>query len=422
VTGRWFAIAAGVIGILYIALTPPFQVPDEWSHYVRAEAIAQGHLQPRMTWQGDCASFPSGVERFVRTIYRTDVPFHPADVRQAMSIRRDAPGRSELCFSSWYTPMPYLPQVTIAFIAQFANVRPLVTFYAGRLATLAFVILLLLAAMRIAPEHRNVIAAIALLPMTMYEVASWSADAPTFAVAVLLTAVLLRRDDGPGVAASSVLSFALALCKPVYFLISLLAIATRRWRLIVPVLFAAAIGVAIASSVATQARYNARYGLHVDAREQMQCIVHDPAHFARVLGADVRDHSTLYVEQLVGRLGMNSLKMPVWLIVLEVMLLVLIATAAAPVSFAYRLLAFAISIGTIAGILLSQYLIWSVVCGPNIEGVQGRYFLPIALVASVIVAGAGVRLTERAQAIAIGVVAVIANATALVILVQRFWL
>ncbi|MGZ8851634.1 MAG: DUF2142 domain-containing protein, partial [Thermoanaerobaculia bacterium] len=227
---RGFAVTATVIGILFIIVTPPFQVPDEWNHYVRSEAMAQGHFLPNMTWQGDCESFPAGVERFVRAVYRTSGKFEPEELRQAATIRRDVAGRSELCFPAWYTPVPYAPQVAIAFASRIANVRPFVTFYAGRLANLAFAILLMLAAMRIVPEHRMAIAAVALLPMTMYQLASWSADVPTLAIATLLTAVCLRamRRADPAtageIATAAALSFLLALCKPVYFLIALLAL------------------------------------------------------------------------------------------------------------------------------------------------------------------------------------------------------
>jgi len=44
---------------------------------------------------------------------------------------------------------------------------------------------------------------------------------------------------------------------------------------------------------------------------------------------------------------------------------------------ANRLLALGIFIATAAGVLLSQFLVWSAICGDVIEGVQGRYFLPV---------------------------------------------
>ena len=419
-SARWFAILAAVIGLLYIAVTPPFQVPDEWNHYVRAEAIAQGHVMPNMTPLGDCESFPTGVARFVRALYRTSGTFNAHELRESSTIRRDEVGREQLCFPAWYTPLPYAPQVAIAFASRIANVRPIVTFYTGRIANLAFALLLILAAMRAAPQYREIIAAITLLPMTMYELASWSADAPTYAIAVLLIAVLLRGRNVPAIA---LLALLLSLCKPGYFVIALLVFALPRPRLraVAAVLLCVAIGVAISSEVAAKARFNARFDLHVDAREQLQCVLHDPARFAHVVANDLQTHGLIYVEEMVGRFGMTDVKLPLWPVWLEVALLVLVALAAARVSLAVRLLSLGIVLIAIPGMLFSHYLIWNVVCGPVIEGVQGRYFLPVAPLAALVLT-AGVPVSPRVQRWLITGVAIVANATALFVLLQRYWM
>ena len=433
---RWFAVLAMAIGILYIVITPPYQVPDEWNHYLRAEAIAEGHLQPRMTWQGDCATFPVGIERFVRATYRTTGTFTVEELRRAATIPRMGGGTSTLCFSSWYTPLSYLPQTIVAAAARLMNARPFFTFYAGRIANFLAALLLLIAATRIAPAYRNVIAAVALLPMALYQLASWSADVPTFAVAVLLTSLLLRAIErsAPMTAretfAIAATSTVLALCKPVYFLIAglVVAIPVRRFRsarqrlgVIVLVLVAVAIGVGTSLATARQARFNARIGLPIDAREQARCLAADPLRFASVALHDLRANSSAYAEEMVGRLGMMNVKLPGVIVWLELALLIAIALASPPPSATPRSIAVFVTLATIGGVLLSQYLIWSIICGPTIEGVQGRYFLPI-LPLALFCMGVGARLRQSAQTIAIVAVAVVANATALCVLVQRYWL
>jgi uncharacterized membrane protein len=436
VSERWLAVLATAIGILYLVVTPPYQVPDEWNHYVRSEAIAEGHVVPDMTWQGDCASFPDGVERFVRAMYRTEGTFTLREMREAAAIRRDTGGISTLCFSSWYTPLPYAPQVIVAAISRALVIRPFVTFYAGRLFNLGFAILLLLAAMRAAPEHRDVIAAVVLLPMAMFQLASWSADVPTFAAAVLLTALLLRAARSQEMVTTrealilAAMALVVALCKPVYFLIALLvfAVPRRRFRsrsqrvaVLSGVLLAVAIGVATAAATAGQARYNARINLPIDARQQARCVASNPIRFAHVALDDLRVNGTAYVEEMTGRLGMMNVKLPSPITWIEVLLLVVIGVACTPpVSAFQRLLAMFITVATIGGVLLSQYLIWSVICGHAIEGVQGRYFLPILPLAAASL-GAGLNISESAKRIAIVVVAIVANVVALTVLLQRYW-
>lgn len=84
-----------------------------------------------------------------------------------------------------------------------------------------------------------------------------------------------------------------------------------------------------------------------------------------------------------------------------------------------RATALAITVMTVAGILLSQYLIWSIVCGDVIEGVQGRYFLevlPLALMALALP-----RMRWRLSPWVIVTVAVACNGTALMTLIRRYW-
>ena len=43
---KFFVYCALIFGIILITLIPPFQSPDEDSHFKRAYVISQGHLYP----------------------------------------------------------------------------------------------------------------------------------------------------------------------------------------------------------------------------------------------------------------------------------------------------------------------------------------------------------------------------------------
>src|SRR6185295_12844063 len=137
------------------------------------------------------------------------------------------PARPKLVrFPSWYTPVPYAPQTLAGVAMRLFGFRPFLVFYLGRLLNLAAALALMAMAMRAAPEQATMLAAVTLLPMTMAQFASWSADALTIALAALLTALLLG-ERAPRAAIA--VAFGLALCKPAYFLIALLALHTP-WR------------------------------------------------------------------------------------------------------------------------------------------------------------------------------------------------
>ena len=42
---RFYLLIGPLFGMLFILLTPPFQVPDEINHFYRAFHIAEGHVR-----------------------------------------------------------------------------------------------------------------------------------------------------------------------------------------------------------------------------------------------------------------------------------------------------------------------------------------------------------------------------------------
>src|SRR5207245_11364675 len=99
----------------------------------------------------------------------------------------------------------------------------------------------------------------------------------------------------------------------------------------------------------------------------------------------------------------------------ELALLVLIGISGR--TRALCLIALSIVAVTALGVVISQYLSWSIICGDVIEGVQGRYFLPVLpLVLAVIWSAAAmppllVRVVKGGPAMALQI---LCNAVALI--------
>lgn len=411
---RLFIAAALLLGLAYVFVTPPFAVPDEDNHFWRALAVGRGHL---LATRGlDAMPMPQAVEDFTWVIERTSPEQTLSQkLRTAAALRHDGRMGRPIRFAAWYSPFPYLATGLVAALP----LRPVIVFYGGRIANLLAAVLLIALAIRAAPQYGAILAAAALLPMSLYELASLSADAPTIVLAWLFTALLLsppRRTPLIGLA-----GFASGLCKPAYFLIALLALVTPlRWRQRMAILGATALGTLLAIAAAQRGAYNPRRGLPVDAGAQLRCIASDPIHFAQVMLHDVVTNGRFYVEELIGRFGANELKLSPVVITLEILLLLGVAlTCGAALRARVRITALAIVAMTIAGILLSQYLIWSVVCGDAIEGVQGRYFLEILPLFLAALALPRIRL--RTNPWVVIAVAAVCNAMALLTLVRRYW-
>ena len=412
-------VVAAVLGLAFAFVTPPFEAPDEVFHFWRPMVMAQGQLLPERRGEPDAATLPVGMKTLVYVFITADGHYTAMKMREAASIPLQPEIVKPIRFPAWYTPVAYLPQTLAALVTRIFTLRPLVAYYLGRLFNLAAALALTGIAMRIAPAFAAPIAAAALLPMTLSQFASWSADALTIALAFLFAAMLV---SGRVSAAAVVVAFFLALCKPAYFLVALLVLVTRsRPALKTAVIGASAIGTALAFAYARLAWYVQRIGDPIDPHAQLQCLFSDPMRFVRALGHDLATHARLYVEQAIGRFGnLGQVGLPAVVVVLEVVLLVGVALTSNSLSGRQRVAAALIVVASSGGIVLSQYLTWSVACGEVLEGVQGRYFLPI-LPLALAACALPQRQRWRVGAKTIVAVALIANLVAIAAIARHFW-
>jgi uncharacterized membrane protein len=411
---RLFVAAALLLGLAFALVTPPFEVPDEQNHFWRALAIGRGHLLS--SGGRDITPVVKSTQNLVWVLSRKEPRQRLAQtLRIAAALPYDGAPGGTVRFVALYTPLPYVAQSLVAALP----LRPVIVFYGGRVANLLVAVMLIALAIRAAPDYGGIFAAAALLPMSLYEMASLSADAVTMALACLFTALLLVPPRRAWVVVLT--GFALALCKPAYFLIALLAlVAPFRWRTRMAIIAATAAGTLLSIAVASRGGYNQRAGLPVDAAAQIGCIAAHPMQFASVATHDVVTNGRFYVEEMIGRFGANEIKLSPFVIAAELILLIAVAlTAGAALQGRVRIAATVIAVMTLFAILLSQYLMWSVVCGDAIEGVQGRYFLEILplFLASISLP----RVRWRISTWAIVAVAIVCNGVALLTLIQRYW-
>jgi uncharacterized membrane protein len=340
-----FVLLALVFGVTLVFATPPFRAPDEAGHFWRADALALGYWIPPMHHGHPSAYIPRGIEQLW---YGRDTPLELGH-------------RVLVHFPAYYTPLPHLPQALACFVGHNLTLRPIAILHLGRIFNLIVFIALMAVAMRAAPSLALAIATVGLLPMSLHLAASFSPDAMTIAVATLLTAM----------SSNAVLAAAIAFVKPVYFPIALMSRRVASW-------IACAVSLAITTLLLHQTNYAHRPGVMVDPSAQLRAIVHAPLRFIGIVIADYFRHVPRYAEGLVGRLGMLDVPLP--RIVIGMLLVTVIAVALTSelrLTAKERALA-AVSIAlSMLLISVSQYLIWTPPGAGYIDGMQGRYFLPL---------------------------------------------
>ena len=266
--------------------------------------------------------------------------------------------------------------------------------------------------MRLFRDARWILCVCALLPMTLFMFASFSPDAMT--IGVTFVAVALALAGSPWIIAATV---ALALCKP-YLLVPLLVLGSRRRWIAALTVGAVAAGGYLASLFAKTTATFMRPD--VDPHAQIELIKHHPLHAAGIVAADLAHHAVAYVQQMIGTLGWLNVPLPSAVTMAVVALLVLVALMAGPrLSAMQRLFAAVIAIASIVTVELSEYISWTAVGANVIEGVQGRYFIPIAPLLLVSISRPSV--PPRWIPVMIASVMAIANGVAIVAMWQHYF-
>jgi uncharacterized membrane protein len=454
-----FGAIALFFGAAYALITPAFEVPDEVAHYWRATAAAYGHVVV-----GERVALPRGYRMIVWALALTpdDARVTPERLRRGRGVMLQDDYRDPTPVAGLYSPATYAPQIVAAAVARAAQARPFFSFFAGRLATLLFAVAGVVVVCRIAPAFRDLFETVALLPMTLFLFGSWSADALTIVAAFVTSALLLRaivgvipseaRNPLPsrtgflavsaarndtltrGEIAAIVAAVAwLSLCKPPYVLLALLAFAIPRRRFVErsawrrhSTFLTLVVAVMIAGTAASSAMTMSGMEMPsprtrpIDTRTQIRFVASDPLHFAGVIASDLREHGGDYVESMTGRLGRYQLKLPRSVTALLLLMLVAVGvTAGPPLPPRARLLIVAITAAVALATLTYLYLTSSIAGGDVIEGTQGRYLLPLLPLLMATLRIRAVRFSV--PAIAVYLVAIVANGAGIVMLLRHYY-
>ncbi len=388
--------AYAIVAIPVLAvLMPPFQAADELAHLERANQIAHGgllatHYAGKQTSGG---VVDSGLEQAEHPF--DPIRFHPERKRtRAMTDAASATGWGTLETrpfpnTALYPPLLYLPAASGQFIARHAGLSVLHGLLLSRLLDGLVSAALGALAIALSDAAAPFLFALLTLPMSLSLDAAVTQDGPLIAVAALASVLLRRvaeRPHGPLLAGAALLLALTATARPAYLPLCLLP-------LLLPALpraarFAAA-GAAVLAVVAWTAlveRVTLLQSAATQVSSQMQALSLHPLVAATLLRTTL--HTQLvegcpYCREFVGVLGWLDTPLPNSYVALAAAVLLgalaMSRPAAAPlIGRRSRLVAASLVLGAVVAVFVLQYLSWSPVGGPMVDGVQGRYFLPVA--------------------------------------------
>lgn len=444
----WFFAAASLIfGLVLAAVTPPFRVPDEPDHFFRAYLVSEGQLRLRPSDER-LVELPASLPRLSAELLG-EMPF-PPDAKLAAGQLRDAlarplaPEQRVTVFmpsSLQYTFVPYVAPALGIAVARRLGAPALGLLYAARLGNLIVATLAIFAAIRLLPALRWPCVLVAMMPMALALRASASVDATAIAAAFLLTGAAARLTWGVGAVRRSevwaLMAGAAVLCasKPPYLPLALLVclVPATRWsfrrRTALLIVYGVGLAALAAWSITSASRtVGVVYpGGDVDPSGQIRVMIAHPLRLLQLVATDYAVHTARYLRHFVGHLGWLDVALPTWFLAAYLALLlavtVLDAEGGVRVTPLQRATVAVIVLGCLVLVSASQYSSFTPLGAAHIEGIQGRYYIPLAPAGMWVLRGgwAARRVPARAVPAAVGVFSVLAVVVAVRALVERFY-
>lgn len=401
---RFFLVASLLFGAALGAVTPPFHVPDEPAHFYRAYLVSEGRLDLLPERRVHARVLPRSLFELAKAgladvRFRSHVRIPEGTLGRLARTRLDPERRVSVHFPQTlqYTFLPYAVPGAAILAGRAAGADPLVLLYLARASNLLLGTLAVLVAIRLLPAMRWWLAALALTPIATALRASVSADVLGMSAAVVLVAVAWRLASSEGASRARHLALAtgaavlLCAARPPYAPLALLPLLAapralragrvRAWRLAHVTLA----GAATAWGFLTAMRVGfTRAGTGIDPARQLRFALDHPLTVIEAVVTDYAIHAPRYLGELVGRLGWLDTPLP-WAMVAAYLLVLAVLLAVdgdgrLTVPRLQRLAVLATLVAALLGIGASQYLVWTRVGAERLpDGIQGRYFLPVAL-------------------------------------------
>ena len=213
-----FVILAFIFGSIFLFKTPPFEVPDEPHHLLRACEVADFIFYSKTPVQY------TDYDKYFQNIDKSK--YIKEDPREEKNIMK----RDKKIFHSGarYSPLMYISSSLAIKIGSLFTNDGNILFYLGRFFNLLLYIFLCAFAIKLTPVFKYPFTYVALLPMALYEGMSYSADSFNNGFAFLFFAYIFKlifdktEINKKDFSILSLMSFIGAFCKGLVYPLALL--------------------------------------------------------------------------------------------------------------------------------------------------------------------------------------------------------
>lgn len=410
---KFFVYCALIFGILLITIIPPFQSPDEDSHFKRAYVISKGHLYPSSREGIIGYEIPKDMAIYINEklsyIGNRDKKYSYSEEILDDKLPKDY---SEVVFQNFSTaetnPVAYIaPSIGIIFgkvatrIIGMSNISIVVMLHFARLFSLLLYTTLVYFAIKNTPILKKTFCIVGLLPMSLALAVAISYDSVIIALSLLSTSLIFKLifDENMKVVPLKYIIFfgftlfILLTIKIVYVtvLVPIVFIPKEKWggkiRNIIKGLAIIA-GIAFVLYIINKIPLInlERNASSNNSGDQIQYILHNPLTYIKTLIKTMWENRNFYFTGMIGTFGLIDTFIPsVYIVLYSIGALAVIVSdfslSSAKFSWKYKCVSICASLATIGAVFTGMYILWtSMELGVGVDtitGVQGRYFIPI---------------------------------------------
>ena len=387
-----FAGIALVIGVALVFVNAPQIRYDEHAHFWRAYEIASGKIISRTTNE-----LPNSViDLFMRedgSYPNREIDYETIREKIGADLNEDETTPFAVGATGSLTPISYIPQVIGVFIGRILQLSPMIILYLGRLANLLVYIALVFMAIKIMPSEKwkMIIMMIALFPMSMNLAATVSPDTVILGTSLLAIAYAMHlKFETKTITFKNIIIFGIlcmipTVCKVVYFPLCLLVFLLPKekfeskskkvlsWITIFAIVFIPYLGLNKIISLG-----DCEIAIRTNMTEQILFTLSSlPRDCLTALNTMYSEFSNYFFE-MIG--GWNTIQ--ILSIILFIMLLIAMFRKeenAKKLEFTKKdkIICWIMIAIEILGVVAAMYLQWTQAKQTVVEGVQGRYLLPI---------------------------------------------
>lgn len=404
---KTFLIITIMLGMFYVFAIPIYRGHDEHAHFYRAYEISQGIFNTKIENEESVTEIPKAFEETTPegeacniTYYRNVIDFLGVDINEDETMTVNA------SYMAVYSPIPYIPQALTIGILNIFTDNVAIIFYGARIVNLLVSVFLLYFAMKLIPFGKKLIFLITILPTTMVQISSLSPDALTLTSSILFVAYVLklwyekRKITKKEVSKLTLLGIVVALCKIVYipfvFLVFILPKKNYKNRKSYILSVIAMIVIPILINLIWLAIANTHLSLIDNNKSSVQTvnILTNIPEYIRTVAYTLQYIMDKTLTALFGGGGMthntsavgNGFITVIPMILLFVFEILFDEKLKINLEMKAKVIISIISLAIIGLIFTSLYVQWSPLKWFFVDGVQGRYFLPLLLPLTILLA------------------------------------